>query len=378
VKGCGCAVLGLLLVAAPICVRGAHSEKFELIDVLVAASAAPTTRAIAEREGFPLGDVQLADASAKAGPGDSVTALVSLSSFDGRLKPKQWIIRLRLSSANFQPQPNEGPTKDTTYYTNCGDVFAFHSAVSPMDLETLGPIPADSRTEAHIEEKRTRIAVNTEFLGLNLNRAANVILRLRQQEAKVPGTKYGIIAGGSPFPAAESDANGRKLEAIGIGEDDRRAFTGSLPALEQFLDIVRRTPDLQGILLEILDRPSAIDIFRSAARENITFQFIVGGHSTGQEMFWKGPTAGEFGILAFNLEIYGKPVLTAALFVTAPAPPLEVSAGVLGVVAFSPSEPDKFVVVRVLSSAPWPAYTRLSGAHGANRLAESDLEMRGP
>jgi hypothetical protein len=57
-------------------------------------------------------------------------------------------------------------------------------------------------------------------------------------------------------------------------------------------------------------------------------------------------------VVAFKLELYQKPVLTVALYVAPPTPPLQVSAGVVRIVAFSPTNPSKVVVVRVLSSTP--------------------------
>jgi len=342
----------ILIVAAALCAasppaRADETHKVQILDILAGATLAPGTRAIAGREGFPVADIQVGSADGVASPGDTVSALVSLSSFDGRLRPKQWMIRLRLASLG-----NGGGSRDETYHTNVGDTFVFHSAMTAMDLETMGPVPADSSPDARVERRRTRIAVNTDFLALNLNRTAKVLFRLKEQEQKSPGLKYDFSAGTGAFPPGDWEANRRKLDALGLTEDDRRSFTGSLPALMQFLDIVRSTPGLQDILLQVLDKPSVIDVFRHGARADINFNFIGGGPSGGRENFWKEATDREFGGMAFELQVFGKPVLNVALFLTPPRPPLEVSAGILGVVAWSPSKPDKFVVVRVLSSLP--------------------------
>jgi hypothetical protein len=140
-------------------------------------------------------------------------------------------------------------------------------------------------------------------------------------------------------------------EALNLTSDDLRSFSGSVPALSQFLSIVRLTPDLQDILFQVLDKPSLIDVFRHGADSSLNFNFRLGhGAMGGQEIFWPDAKHGDFGGLMFDLEVFKKPVLRVMLFVTNPRPPLMVSAGIVGIVAFSPSKPDRFVAVRVLSA----------------------------
>jgi hypothetical protein len=343
---------GIWVIASALCgfslqARAEETHKVQILDILSSASVAPNMRAIAGREGFPMSGIQFGPAGETAGPGDTVSALVVLSSFDGRLKPRQWMIRLRLASMG-----SAGTSRDLTFHTNVGDTFLFHSATTAMDLETMGPVQADSSAQARVERRRTRIAVNTDFLTLDLNRTASVLFRLKQQEQKSPGLKYLLSAGPSPYPAGDWEADRQKLAGLGVTEDDRRSFTGSLPALMQFLDIARSTPGLQEILLEVLDKPSVIDVFRHAGRADLNFNFIGGGPSVGRENFWKDASDRAFGGMAFELTVFGRPALNVALFLTPPRPPLEVSAGILAVIAWSPSKPDKVVVIRVLSAIP--------------------------
>jgi hypothetical protein len=337
--------------AAGLCLsaQGAETYPLKMLDFLASVEPTPVAREVATREGYSLEGIQLGAAAGKASPGDTLCALVSLSTFDGRLKARQWLIRLRL--ATFV---GTGAARDARYYTNAGDLFVFHSAVTAMDLETLGPILADTRADSRVERRQQRIEVNTDFLTLNLNRTASVVYRLHEQAEKSPGLKDDLSARGFAFPSGESAANRSKMEALGVSQDDRRSFTGSLPALMQFLDIVRSTPGLQEILLEVLDKPSVIDVFRHGGRADIDFNFVGGGPSPGREMFWKDARERDLGGLAFELSVFGKPALDVALFVTAPVPPLEVGAGILAVLAWSPSKPDKVVVVRILSSLPGP------------------------
>jgi hypothetical protein len=283
---------------------------------------------------------------AKAQAGDQVTALVSLFSLDGKLRPTQWIIRLRLTEKSGADSP-QAQTTDVIAYTNTGDSFTFRSDLSHMDLETLGPIPDKAKPDLQLKVKRHSIFVRTDFLCLNLTGAARVMAKIHDSSSPIS-----LSAGPRSFPADEVEAGRKQLASAKLTSDEVRSCVGSLPALSQFLDIVRSTPDLQGILLQVLDKPSIIDVFRHGSSEALNFNFVGGGKSDGRDLFWDDGRTTDFCVLAFYLEIFNKPALSVVLYVTPPTPPLEVSAGVVGIVAFPPKNLNKVVVVRVLSSAP--------------------------
>jgi len=337
------AALGLLLTSPP---RGAETKTFNPIDLLRALKVAPNTEAIATREGYVLHGVQTGAADAKPQAGDTVTALVGVGSFFGKQPPSQWIIRLQLAARPSADSP-QVKTSDVTLYTNTGEEFTFHSERSGMKLETLGPIKVDTKPGQSLPVKRREISAATDFLNLDLYRTALV---LQRRHASPDNPLPSLIASTNPFPADEVNVQRPRAAALNLTSDDLRSFSGSLPALSQFLDIVRLTPDLQDILFQVLDKPSLIDVFRHGANSSINFAFQGGGHSDEQEIFWPETKHEDFGILLFNLEIFKNPALAVVLCVTTPRPPLLASAGILGLVAFSPSKPDKFVVVRVLSA----------------------------
>jgi hypothetical protein len=323
----------------------AETKNVQLLDLLRALKIAPNTQAIAAGQGFVLQGLNLGTDESKAQAGDQVTALVSLFSFNGKRRPTQWIIHLKLTE-RLGADPPQVQATDLTEYTNTGNSFTFHSDVSPMDLETLGPILEKTKPDVRLEAKRHRIFVKADFLSLNLTGAARVIAKIHESAGAGD-----LSAGPHSFPADQVAAGRKFLASTKLTSDDVRSFVGSLPALGQFLDIVRSTPDLQGILLQVLDKPSIIDVFRHGSSAALHFQYLGGGGSDGRDLFWNDGTTPDFCLLFFNLEIFNKPALSVALYVTTPTPPLEVSAGVVGLVAFSPSNPDKVVAVRVVSSA---------------------------
>jgi len=319
------------------------------VDLIRSVFPAPNTRSIASRAGFDIGGVRFGEPLVAPRPGDCAVALVSLLSLDGRLQPIQWLVRLTLkkSSANA-----EG--RDFTCYTNVGDKFVYHSGVTAMSIETLGPIRSPESPGVRLAVKASDVDVSTDFLTLDLYRSGNVLFNMQQaanqQAAKGPDVVLSV--GPSVFPSGAWEANKKTFASMGITSDDRRSFAGAAPALMQFMEIVQQIPDLKGILMEVLDKPSVIDVFRHGLGTSINFQIQGAGPSNGHELFWRDPARRPFGVSFFSVSIYEKPALAVALYVTSPAPPLEVSAGILSLAAWSPSKADKVVVVRVLSSAP--------------------------
>ena len=244
--GCFRIAFAVLLGSLSGVLLHAETKNVQLLDLLRALKMAPNTQVIAARQGFVLHDLQIGMTGAKAQAGDQVTALVSLFSLDGKLRPTQWIIRLRLTEKSGADSP-QAQTTDVIAYTNTGDSFTFRSDLSHMDLETLGPIPDKAKPDLQLKVKRHSIFVRTDFLCLNLTGAARVMAKIHDSSSPIS-----LSAGPRSFPADEVEAGRKQLASAKLTSDEVRSCVGSLPALSQFLDIVRSTPDLQGILLQVL------------------------------------------------------------------------------------------------------------------------------
>jgi hypothetical protein len=274
---------------------------------------------------------------------------VALGSFDGRIPARQWIIRLQLAKASVEAGSAGG--KEVVQYTNTGDKFTFHSGHSIMKLETLGPIESGTKPDQPLPVKRAEISVATDFLALDLARAALVVQRIKTSQAK-PGLT--LSTGTEPFSAEEINVQRPRAVALNLTEEERHSFAGSLPALMQFLQIVQNTPDLQPILHEVLNKPSVFDMLKHPGAGTLDFQFIGGGQSEGQEIIWPGGPHRDFALSFFALNIFGKPVLNVVLYLTTPQPPLQTSAGIVGLFAWTPGKPDKVLGMRILSASAGP------------------------
>lgn len=343
----GIVLIGLLSLVGAF---GAEEKKtITTIDMLRGVQVGPRTAAIAERANFILQRVAPATEDIPPRAGDQATALVVLTSLTGKSPTSIWMIRLQL-----QPASNATPSKEreTTQYTNTGEKFTFRSAQTPMLLETLGPIQKDTDATKPMPVRTAKITASTDYLGLDLHRWANVLGKIRFSAQK---SGLSLSTRDKPFPAKDIKVQKPLADAAELSPDDLRSFAGSLPALTEFLRIVQRTPDLQSILYQVIEKPSVFDVLSSGGDKSLRFQFIGGGSSAGAELFWPDDPKHAFGLLMFNLEIYGKPILQVALHVAPPRPPLQVSAGIVGITAWAPEKPDKVIIVRVMSALTGPA-----------------------
>jgi hypothetical protein len=300
----------------------------------------PAMKAAAEAAKLPIEGIKLRPAAARPAAGDQVVALVSLVSAGD--PTKQWLLRVQMAEA---AGPASG-SRDVTLYTSVGDAFVFHSAATAaMDLDIIGPVVAGQPYGAH----RHRVAASPDFLGLDLDRAGGTMQRL--------GKVGQIGASGQPFPAAAVAAARGNLEQLGLSEADRRSFAGSLPALTEFFNLVRGTAGLEAILLQVIEKPSVLDVMHHGIHPDFNFEFTYAQSIRLQDLSGASPSEPRPGhLIIVDLQFYGKSVLTVALVVTAPQAPLEATAGIVGLVAWGPKHPERAVVVRTLATrfAPGP------------------------
>ncbi len=244
-----------------------ETRQLDLLDLVTAMKAAPNTTAIATREGFALSGIDPEHAELKVQPGDRITALVVLGSFDGRLQPTQWIVRIQ-SKSQTSAAPGAPARAEAVQYTNTGAKFTFRSDRSILQLETLGPIRSGTKPDAALAPKRREISAATDFLALDLYRTTQIFKRM-----SVEKRPFHLASSSKPFAAAEIERQRKQFPIVPYTDDELRSFAGSLPALAEFFDIVRRTPDLQDILFQVLDKPSVIDVLVHGASREVQINF---------------------------------------------------------------------------------------------------------
>lgn len=341
-------LLCCLALGASAPARAAPAPADRTVDVqglLQGAVMTPAAREAAVHAGFPTSGIPLE--VGRSGLDGSAVALVSLTSLDGQAAPRQWVVRMALSQS---PRGTGAPgARDVTRYTSVGDTFVYHSAdTAAMDLDILAPSEVP-------EAIHNQASISPDFLVLDLLRAAEVVRRIHEVAATIPGVPYGFESRLEPFSEDEAAGNRRRLAPFKLSVDERRSFTGSILALTEFFQVIQATPGLDRILLEVIEKPGVMDIVRHGGQPGLGFKAIYANKVDTGDLFWRGgePRA-PTDLFAINAILFGRPVLTIALVVAAPAPPLDVTAGVLGAVAWAPDHPEKAITVRLLAARRAP------------------------
>jgi hypothetical protein len=313
----------------------------------------PAVVNFAAAHGIPIERIETPDASFDARPGDSVTALVTFADSEAKLT-KQWIIQLttmKLTSAERQAKPADIPTM----YSSTGTELRFEGMYSALDLRTIGPFQPDlpdSPGKAFTpSEKHARKLVNSGFLGLGFDQGCHAILKLNQAAREGQGgKKLDWRVSDKPFPA-EQIATARPLaEAIGFTPDDERSFVGCVPALFEFFNVAQKTPGLQEILSELLNKTSlAWSLLTNGGKLQLSLDLDPSGIRTIDPARW-GANLPPTCQLPFVISLNKKPVLKCELFGTAPYPPLLAGAGVIGLIVVPADKKTQLLQIRVLAA----------------------------
>jgi hypothetical protein len=304
----------------------------------------PALVAAAARANVALDGVEAS--AARAGelqPGDRIAALVSLVDKDALT---QWLVEA--TCVELETKERELPPLRTwTLFTNAGTELFIGGERAALTVRVLGPFVRGKK--GNDNEQKARVLVNAVFLGLGLDRGCEAVISVNAAKVKDPTLES--FAWGTrlkPYPEEEV-ARGRRLaEPLGITPARERALVGAAPALHEFFNIMSRTPGLEGILKKVIDVPwwaiikkggdasvAVAPQFRSAA-EISPEPFRVGERKTYE--------------LPFQLTISGERALVGKLAVTDPRPPLSVSAGIVGVTAWSPDGKGPQVMLQVISA----------------------------
>lgn len=273
-------------------------------------------------------------------PGDCVTALITM--FEKR-KRSQWIIYLEAVAPNAEESARK-PRTPMVLYSSFGATQKCISIPAPVVVRTIGPFVESSKRGTKAPEKRARFALDEGFLKLGLHHAAAVFFRLEQ--GAIRGT---WSVSNSPFSETKI-AEGRRLaDQLQIAANEEQALIGAVPALMSYLDAVRNTPGLSDILFEILDLPSAWSMLRNAGIKSIGLEFKK-GTAPGQAAAWGLPDLAPIYYVPMILEMNHQAALKLTFVVTSPHPPLLACAGVVGMLAEKPDDPQKYLTLRVISA----------------------------
>ena len=118
------------------------------------------------------------------------------------------------------------------------------------------------------------------------------------------------------------------------------------------LKVIRDSDVLFDVLLEVIDKPSVLSVIVNfGVRVSVRHRF-----DKAQALAPVAVGGREFPVyeLPVELQLNGVPALRSKLLVTEPRSPLNLSAGILGMDAFQPSDPSARVSIRVVAARRRP------------------------
>ena len=323
-----------VLRATGVCAENTSSNA---ITKLSPAPLCPSLIAAAQVKRIPLEQIDPQIQTNRLDPGDSMSALITL--FEKGKQRSQWLIYLEVVPPN-EKERAEKTAPPMVLYSSFGGTQTCVSVPAFVVVRTLGPFTASTKP-GKAPEKSARFGLNKGFLSLGLHHAAAAFRRFEQ------GSVHGSwTVKHTPFSDAEL-VNGRNLAAkLKLTSDEEHALIGSIPALLSYFEVVENAPGLTDIFFDIVDLPSVWSLVRNAGIKSVGIHFRKGIIETKAEL----PESAPVYHLPLALELNNQRALNLTLVVTAPDPPLLACAGVVGLLAERPDDPQKYLTLRILSA----------------------------
>ena len=261
---------------------------------------------------------------------------------------KQWVVEVN-ESDNESPQ--EPQTESILYHCSTGDEFEFQSTLKSLKLVTLGPVifkkgklSRKSKAEERVEGD---VVVMRDFLLLGFDKLAEFTLKIFSGERPKNGLHIepGPLEPDS-FPPELISETKAEFEAFGIGSDQIRSIAGLAPSLSSFFNLLRSTPGVKDILMEIVDRPSILSLLSKGLEVN--FNFRGEGVASENPISWGLNEDISCYRFPITLKLNGKDGLNVILIVRSPEGPYAMTAGVVGVIAYRPEDTSRVLMIHLL------------------------------
>ena len=320
---------------------GADDKPLVTTDPLADVALLPTLVEYAAAHHIPLVGIAVAEEGAKPQKGDAVTLLVTL--FEGNAE-RQWLACVEADDLTADEQRKK-PQPEGVVHSGTGQVWHYPTTRTALNVVFIGPFsPAAARSSIPVE-KHERVLTSPEYLSYGLNQYCRAEMRERQSE-KDAGIKDAWISYSS-FPlSADTVKMGQRVAALTkITAADDRLRAGCWFPLGSFVEIIMKVQAFEDVVKHIVDMPSIWSIARHLGVINYWhFSDFVRVSEPG--------AGGESATYRFGLRLNLNEQFSikSALTVTAPRPPLQVCAGILGVYAERPSDASQRLFIRLVSA----------------------------
>ena len=302
----------------------------------------PGVRSYATAHAIPLAGFDLAPEGETARPNDRLTVLFTVQA--GAMS-RQWLGEFRaaaLTEREAKSKPDTGLGLLSIFVsslnTDPGHSFSFDQLPAVLEIRTCGPFDGGNSVNPTAEPAAisARVSATRGYLAHGLAPMGEIELRLRAAGNKNPGLSFMYRPKYSPEQLAASTA--RALEA-GFTEEDERVYAEGIFALVQFASLAFRTDGVGTIMSEIADSPTLF----SGAFVNLDWSKLQ--LEEGDD--WGMPAARVFRL---PYTLLSKTKAGGIFFITAPRPPLQNTAGIIGLtVDWTSKPPGKRLIMRVLA-----------------------------
>ena len=324
---------------------------------LANAAFAPALKEAAEREHISLFHTD--GVGENAVRGDSEVFWIGATS---GMATRQWLIQFSRGATTPEEQKAHR-AKDVTKYLSWGPVVVFKSEVNALDVWIAGPVDTSAaesgKNPALVPARvhRIRMYVPRDFLQLGLDdaeRASSLITR-RTREILQEDPKFSlghIYCLDKPIKPENVRYAKPGAARIGFTPEMERAWAGGSVALNAFYELADDVPEMKEIAEIVFKRPAVWKLGKLAFGAH--FKTMFGGMDRGFV------DSGKMGFLPVPMASIDMPfsylfenelIVSGAMLVTRPAPPLDVGAGILAIIAYHPTDKTRAVELRVISSA---------------------------
>jgi hypothetical protein len=316
------------------------------IEPQFSSQPAPALIAFARTRSIPLERIDVASAQQPPGKGDQVTLLITLVRGEAR---EQWVAtltgdELTPAEAGLKRQPK------ITIHTFTGQKLQFERTRTALNVYLAGPFSVSGAKEPSREpvETQHRTLVTAEYLVHGLEpfcRSAMDVGRRMRARGWTDGDGY--AAGFSPFSEAALQVGRRFAEKFQLTAEEERLENEAYLAMVSFFDTARGIPEFNRLAKTAIDFPSVWSLTKNF------------GLSSTMLFRWVDVRAIEPGGISIHQPTYGFPLTVllnqtvatrASLVVTAPHPPLHLSAGIVAITADHPTDRTRRFIMQVIAA----------------------------
>lgn len=264
--------------------------------------------------------------AAEAAPriGDAETFLVNLRE---RAHQRQWFVHLQIAELTDAERTAKPPPDEV--WSGKGGEFRFSNLHRlAVNIRTVGPFSAGHSTRPPPTQV-ARMLISPDLLGLGLDESCRIMINFLAQHRGQPAQDWGAA----------------------LSHDELRTLIGFAPALLEFLTTAQRTPGVREVLWQVTEKPSIWSILRRHGRIDSNIDTTdEKGWAALDPATWRLITPADVFRLPVTVRLNDQPALHSVLIVTAPHPPLLVSAGIIGIEAEPPGNPEKHLSIRIVAS----------------------------